>query len=360
MRHKIVFLIILVATAVSCNRSDERIQPRKGDIIESVYASVTLQPDSLYAAYAAVGGIVAQTFVNEGDVVSKGAPLMQITNDAPQLNTENARLALELARKNLAGQSAVLKELEENIAVARLQLQQDSLSYFRQKSLWEKNIGTQNEYDARRTAYEIARKNLMALESRYYRTKNELETQVQQAENNYRTSLIATHDYTVKSQINGKVYDVFKDPGELVNLQEPVASVGSAQTFVIELLIDEVDIARVEKGQQVLVTLDAYKGEVFSAVLTRIYPQKNERTQTFKAEARFSNPPGKLYPGLSGEGNIIINKKEGALIIPRNYMVDAMHVKTEDGLVKVTTGLYNMDEIEIRSGIDANTYLYKP
>ncbi|WP_040495335.1 efflux RND transporter periplasmic adaptor subunit [Fulvivirga imtechensis] len=360
MLQRLLLTISVVFTFASCNNDDQRIQPKVGSITESVYASVTLQPEGLYSAYAAASGIVAEIYVKEGDAVQRGGRIMQITNDAPQLNMENARLALELARNNYKGRSAVLKELEKEIEVATLKLKQDSINFFRQKNLWQKNIGTQNEYDARKIAYEMAQSNLLALENRYERSKNELETQLRQAENTYRTALIATDDYTVTSKIEGKVYDVLKEPGELVGPQEPVASIGSAEDFVIKMLIDEVDIARVKLGQRVLITLDAYGNRVFEGELTKIYPQKNERTQTFTAEARFSKPPGTMYPGLSGEANIVVEHKENALIIPRSYLINENAVKTDQGVVEVETGLYSMDEVEIRSGLVAGTYIYKP
>ncbi|GAA0194050.1 efflux RND transporter periplasmic adaptor subunit [Fulvivirga kasyanovii] len=360
MPVKTIFYTFLIVLMISCGNDEERIRPQLGSITESVYASLTVQPDSLYDAHAAVGGIVAKVFVEEGENVSKGSEIMQITNDAPELNSQKAKLALELARENLKGNTAILKELNEDLEVARLKLKQDSLNYYRQKKLWEQNVGTQNEFDARKTAYEISQKNLLALKNRYKRTKNELQTQLEQAEVSYQTSLVASRDYTVKSELNGTVYSIYKEPGELVSLQEPVASVGSANNFIIEMLIDEVDIARVKVGQQVLITLDAYEGEVYMATLTKIYPQKNTRTQTFAAEARFIEPPAILYPGLSGEANIVISKKDKVVIIPRNYLVGEDQVKTDDGLITVKTGIYSMEKIEILAGLDTGTYIYKP
>lgn len=48
-----------------------------------------------------------------------------------------------------------------------------------------------------------------------------------------------------------------------MNTMEPLASVGSANNFIIELLVDEVDIVKIKVDQKTLVTLDAYGTEVF-------------------------------------------------------------------------------------------------
>ncbi|WP_245726507.1 efflux RND transporter periplasmic adaptor subunit [Pricia antarctica] len=358
MKKSILFFVTLLW--LSCDGKQEKILPRKTALTESVYSSVTVQPDSLYQAYAAVAGILDNNLVEEGDIVEKGTPLLQIINNTPKLNTENAKLALQLAWENYSGSSAVLKGLKDEIQAANLTFQNDSINFFRQKRLWEQQIGSKVEFDNRKLAYELSRNNLNLLRSRYDRTQNDLHTQVLQASNTLKTSQIATENFTVTSKINGKVYALFKEPGEIATTMEPLASVGSDAVFIIEMLVDEVDIVKLTVGQKVLVTLDAYQGEVFDADVSKIYPRKDERSQTFKVEARFKNPPKTLYPGLAGEGNIVIAQKEDVLTIPKSYLINGNQVKTENGSVAVKIGLQNLDQVEILEGLDADTPILKP
>ena len=350
----------LVLLLVSCGTNNEKINPSIRTITESVYSSVTIQPDSLYQAYAVVSGILEQNYVEEGDSVAIGTPIAQIINNAPQLNVENAKLNLELAVDNYSGNNALIRTLEDEIRAARLQAQNDSVNYFRQKNLWDQNIGSQVEYDTRKLAYELSSNNLSLLLSNYNRTKNELRTKVIQAENNYKTALITTGDFTVESKINGTVYALYKNRGELISTLEPLAAIGSTNKFIIEMLIDEVDIVKVSLGQTALVTLDAYGNEVFEAKVSKIYPRKDERTQTFKVEALFREMPSVLYPGLAGEGNIVVGVKENALTIPRNYLTNERQVRTNDGLVDVEIGLQNLELVEILSGLDKNSVVLNP
>jgi len=358
MLPRAYFLLILLLS--SCGDKQEEILPQKTTLTESVYSSVTVQPDSLYQVYAAVAGILDNNLVEEGDIVKKGTALLQIINNTPKLNTDNARLNLQLAKENYNGSSAILASLEDEIQAATLSLKNDSINYFRQKKLWEQNIGSKVQFENRKLAYELSQNNLRLLENRYQRTKNELSTQVQQAQNNYRTAQISTKDFTVSSKIDGKVYALFKNPGEIVNNMEPLASVGSATDFIIEMLVDEVDIVRLQEGQKALITLDAYGQQVFEAEISKIYPRKDVRSQTFKVEALFKDSPEKLYPGLAGEGNIIISKKDDVLTIPKAYLVNGNQVQTEDGLIEVKIGLQNLDQVEVLEGIDANTPILKP
>lgn len=357
---KRTFTGLLVLLILSCYAKKDETHAVNRPITEAVYSSVTIQPDSLYQAYAAVNGILDQNLVEEGDLVQKGTPLVQIINSSPKLNTENAKLELELARRNYEGKAAVLQSIEDEIKAAELSLAHDSVNFMRQRKLWEQKIGSKAEYDARKLAYELSSNSLSLLKNKYDRTQNELKTQLQQAENNYRSSLINTTDFTVKSKINGKVYALPKNPGEIVTTTQPVASVGSADKFIIEMLVDEVDIVKIKIGQEVLVSLDSYPGQVFPARLRKIYPKKDEKNQTFTVEALFEKEPKVLYPGLSGEGNIIIAEKEKALVIPKEYLIDGNKVRTDDGMKQVETGLQSLDSIEIKSGLSATTTIYKP
>lgn len=357
---RILITAFLLFFLFSCSKKEEKILPIERDLTESVYSSVIIQPDSLYQAYAIVSGILEHNLVDEGDIIAKNTPLAHITNNAPKLNTENARLAFELAKENYSGSADILDNIKDEIEVATLKFKNDSVNFFRQQNLWNQNIGSKVEYDTKKLNFEVSLNNLKLLQNKYNRTKNELQTAVKQARNNYQSALINTKDFTVKSSINGKVYALYKEPGEIVNSMEPVASVGSAHNFIINMLVDEVDIVRIATNQEVIVKLDAYANEVFKGKVSKIYPKKDERNQTFTVEATFLTPPKVLYPGLSGEANIIIATKEKVLTIPKEYLTNNSQVKTDGGLITVETGLQNLEYIEVTNGITKNTYLYKP
>ncbi|MEJ2584898.1 MAG: efflux RND transporter periplasmic adaptor subunit [Robiginitalea sp.] len=353
-------ILCFLFLATACGGKTETIHPELRDITASVYASATVQPDSMYRVHAAVSGILDSNLVEEGDLVAPGSSLLHITDQTPRLSAENARLQMELARVNYKGASSPLKDLEAQIRTAELTYHDDSLNFRRQEKLWSQNIGSLSAYENRRLAYERSRNQLQRLRTEYRQLEEELRTKMIQAQNTYESSLVNTEDYTVRSTIHGKVYALYKEPGELVTPNEPLALLGSEDTFVVELLVDEVDVVQLQVGQQALITLDAYPEELFETTLSKIYPQKDERSQTFRVEARFKTPPAVLYPGMSGEANIVVARKSGALTIPRSYMVGKDSVQTSGGMRKVVTGLETLDRIEILSGLEAETELIKP
>jgi HlyD family secretion protein len=354
-----VWLLLVLIVSNSCHNKREAIQPKYRELTESVYASVVVQPDSLYQVYAIVSGILDKNLIEEGDPVAKGQNIIQVINNTPKLNTENAKLQLQLAQENYNGRAAILKSIEDEILSAILKYKNDSTTFYRQKNLWDQQIGSKAEYDAKKLNYELSKNNLQLIRSRYQRTQSELLTALKQAKNNLATTQIASEDFTINSKINGKVYALYKEPGEIVNTMEPLAALGSKNRFIIEMLVDEVDIVKVNVNQLVVITLDAYGDQVFKGRVYRILPKKDEQNQTFTVEALFDHQPTKLYPGLSGEANIIITKKDSVLTLPISY-VRNNQVETESGIKDVETGMQNMEFVEIISGINANTKVYEP
>jgi multidrug efflux pump subunit AcrA (membrane-fusion protein) len=125
--------------------------------------------------------------------------------------------------------------------------------------------------------------------------------------------------------------------------------------------VDEFDIFKLKLGQELLVTMDSYKGQVFNARLTKILPIMNEKSKTFTVEAEFVSIPFKLFPNISFEANIVINTKKNVILIPREYLIhDSIVVLSKGDSLVIKTGLKDYKKVEVLSGIDLNTEILKP
>ncbi|WP_242928350.1 efflux RND transporter periplasmic adaptor subunit [Pontibacter vulgaris] len=358
MRLYFRFALMLLILA-ACAGKQEETQPTVADITESVYASGVVKSKDQYEVFPKVSGIIQQILVTEGDVVKKGDPLMKLENDAARLSTENARIAAEYAR--VSANSEKLNEIREAIDLARSKKQNDSLLLVRQRNLWANRIGTRVELEQRELNYKNSVTAYKSAILRYNDLKKQLNFAARQSQKSLQISETMADDYTVKSETNGKVYSVLKEKGEMVNPQMPVAVIGDADDFILELQVDEYDIARVKPGQKVLLNLDSYKGQVFEAKVYKVNPAMNERTRSFTVEASFVTTPPALYPNLTTEANILIQTKKNALLIPREYLLDGSFVMTEDKeKVQVKTGLKDYQKVEILDGLTKDDVIVKP
>ncbi|WP_439882697.1 efflux RND transporter periplasmic adaptor subunit [Pontibacter sp. MBLB2868] len=354
-----LLLVFILLILVSCGAKQEKTSPTVEDISESVYASGVVKSKNQHLVYPKVSGIIQELYVTEGDVVAEGAPLMKLDNEAARLSTENARIAAEYAR--VSANAEKLKELQASIDLARSKKQNDSLLLVRQRNLWAKQIGTKVELEQRELNYKNSVTAYKSALLRYNDLKKQLDLAAKQSQKNLQISQTMTDDYTVKSETKGKIYSVLKEEGEMVSPQVPVAIIGDADDFIVELQVDEFDIASIKPGQKVLLNLDSYKGQVFEAKVYKVNPAMNERTRSFTVEASFTKAPPALFPNLTTEANIVIKVKKDALTIPREYLQDGSYVTTEDKeKVKVKTGLKDYQKVEIVDGLSKDAILVKP
>jgi len=362
MNHIQPFLFLGIALSVlsSCKPDKEVIHPEYRALVESVYASVTVEPEELYQVFPASSGVLKSVLIEEGDTVSMNQLLAEVEADEPTINAENAALKSKLSEESYLGAASALARLKDDIRMAEDQLRIDSLNYVRQQRLSEKEIGSQVDLENRKLKYESSLNRLATLRSSLKETDRELRNQLKLSKNELDRALSRLGDYSIRSRINGKVYSLLNNEGELVNAQQAFAEIGMRNTFVLKLLVDEVDITKVKLGQRTLITLDAFADTVFEAEITKIYPSKNEQTQTFMVEATFVSLPEGLYNGLAGEANIITAQSENVLVIPSEYLFEGNKVKTKKGAVTVTIGKRNMEWLEITSGLDTNSVLLNP
>lgn len=350
----LIFLLLLIA----CQKKVEKIQPTIESISESVYASGVIKSKQQYQVFGTTSGLIQKILVKEGDIVKIGDPLFVIQNETSRLNAENAKLAADFAQMNIDGDK--LNDLMSALETAKSKMINDSIILQRQKSLWSQQIGSKLQLEQAELAYVSSSNNYRSAFFRYKDLKRQLKFSAEQSKKQYDISNSLSKDYIIKSQIEGKVYSINKEIGELVTAQMPLAIIGNATDFLTELQIDEKDIVRVKLGQQVFFTMDSYKGKAFDGKISKINPIMNERSRTFLVEAEFVDKPEQLYPNLTCEANIVIEKKEKAMTIPRAYILNDSLVTLENKNQKVIkTGLKDYQKVEILSGLNVDDFIIK-
>ena len=352
------YIILLIIVLSACGKKLDATYPTVDKITHSVYASGTIKSVAQYEAYSKVNGILDQLLVKEGDLVTKGQTILKLANKAQELGYENAKLLANYSSEN--SNLEKLNQAQTELEVAKLKMENELSLLDRQKKLWSNEIGTKNDVDQRELAY----KNGVALYNASRLKLNDLKKQIdfqsKQTQKSAAISSTSMNDYVVKSEIAGRVYSLAKEKGELITTQTPVAIIGDANQFYIELQVDEYDIASLKKGQKAIISMDSYKGATFEAVIEKIYPLMNEKSKSFKVDAVFISPSKNLFPNLSAQANIIIEVKENALLIPRSFLIDNEYVylATKEKR-KVKTGLMDYEKVEILAGITVKDALVK-
>lgn len=355
----ILAYVLLMTGLLGCGAEETGVRPRLTSLTEAVYSAAVVRPRESYTVYAAVPGIIGESNLREGKRVRRGEVLLRVRGEQAELEARRARLQYTQAYNNAAGQETILHEMTIGLETAALQLANDSSLHARQARLWKQNIGSRQAYETARLRFETSRNRLRELHRTYARRSAELGAQLELARTALDQSRRVADDHLVRAERDGVVYEVLREMGESVTPQTPLARVGSTDDFLLRLSVDEVDIARVVAGQTVVVVLDAYGEQTFTATLTAVMPYKDPRTQTYTAEAEFERGPDRLFDGLAGEANIVVSRRQNVLTLPVECIGPDNTVRTAEGTRRVVTGVTDFRYTEIISGIDSATVVYQ-
>ncbi|HPH45597.1 MAG TPA: efflux RND transporter periplasmic adaptor subunit [Chryseolinea sp.] len=346
---------------LSACKKESTIKPEVKPLMEAVYASGFVVAEGEYQVFSQVEGSLVDKLVKDGEDVKQDQPLFIIEGDQQSSRNQLAKENYDMAAKNAGSDSPILRELSATVASAKTKMSFDSLNAARYSNLLKSNATSQVDFDRIKLTYENSKNDYVLQKSRYQKTKNQLYIELQNAKSQLQISTDERGRYTVRSEVNGKVFKTMKEKGELVRRSEALAVLGQDNTFYLQLSIDELDVHRIKKGQEVLVKIDAYPDHVFKASVAKVYSMVNAQQQSLRVDASFTEPLPGSFSGLAVEANIIIQQKQKALVIPKSILLegDSVLIKTENGekKIKVMLGIETLDEVEIVAGVDSDDRL---
>lgn len=355
MKLRIILLPLLL---LGCAQQSETIKPTVKPLMEAVYASGFVVSDQEYQVFSMADGTVQQIALREGEVIKKGQPLLMVESQQ-----QNARytIARESYEQALANKGPALAELKALVESAHSKLKFDSVNLVRYENLLKSNATSRVEYDRAQVQYTNSRNEYLGILSRLTKSENELNLAIQNAYNQLAIAEEESGNYVLRSELDGMVFKIMKEQGELVRRGELVAVVGKPDNFYLKLTVDELDVQRVQAGQEVVIRIDAYPQQVFRGKVRKVFPMVDTRQQSLRVDAELSEKLPGLFSGLAVEANIIIRQKDMAVVIPRQYLLpgDSVMIRTEAGpqKIKVVRGIETLQEVEILEGLNADSNL---
>ncbi|WP_020597925.1 efflux RND transporter periplasmic adaptor subunit [Spirosoma panaciterrae] len=356
-RSLLVSFVILTA----CKHGTDGLSPTYRDLTEAVYASGNIYPRNEYTVTADAAGILQKRLVNEGDSIQQNQLLFVLESATEDARQQAAANAYRQARANLGPNSPVLAELEAQVRNARTRLTNDSINYNRFRELYSQNATSKAELERAELNYTLSKNNFRAQLNTLQRSRDQIQLDVANNRSQLVSSEEAGRNTRIRSLLNGKVYEVYKDPGEVVRVGDQLALVGSGNHLYAQLAVDESDFGRMRIGQEVILKADVYPDKVFKARVSKIYPKLNRSDQSFRVDAEFIGDRPDAYYGLTLEANIIISQNKHVLTIPKSYVVGTDSVWIEqDGKkqkIKFQKGAENFDMVEVKGGLTEQSKL---
>ncbi|HNQ12724.1 MAG TPA: efflux RND transporter periplasmic adaptor subunit [Bacteroidia bacterium] len=365
MRWKVVIksctIVFVLFVLGACSTNNEEYIVKSGSITESVFASGNIMAGNEYKVFASGNGRLLRIVKKVGESVRKGDTILVMDADRLDAMRSSTIDAYQLAESNADENGPVLGELNARLNAALTKYKHDSIQFARYTNLFKENACSKLDLDRAQLAFNISKDEWIAANNRLKQTRASLRTSLQSASNQVKLSNKDAEEYYVISKIDGRVLNLFYDQGEMIVRSTPVAIIGNDQSYSIQLIVDELDMAKIEAGQKAFIRMNAYPEKVLDAEIVSIFPFIDNRIQSFRADAVFTSEIPVLMSGMALEANILCQSKENVIMVPLKYLVGKDSVLlSSNQRVKVETGLRTLDNVEIISGLQTGDRILLP
>ncbi|RJQ14403.1 MAG: efflux RND transporter periplasmic adaptor subunit [Nitrospiraceae bacterium] len=269
----------------------------RGDIIEAVTASGTVNAVTTVLVGTQVSGTIRNIHVDFNSPVKKGQ-LIALIDPA----TFEAQVAQ--AKANLMSAKANLEKAEAELVDAKRTMD-------RNRVLFSRNLIAGSDVDTSETRHETSRAQVSVAKAQVAQTEAALRI----AETNLRYTRIL-------SPVDGIVVSRNVDVGQTVaaSFQTPTLfTIAEDLTKMqIDTNVDEADIGRVLSGQDVEFSVDAHPDITFRGTVSQIRnaPITVQNVVTYDVVIKVDNPEFKLKPGMTTNVSIVLSIKNDVLKIP--------------------------------------------
>jgi HlyD family secretion protein len=354
--------------------------PHRGPIERLLSVSGTLVATSTVSVTPKISGRIERILVEEGRSVAAGDLLVQIEDQAPALQVEQARAAWQAAeaQREKARQGIRPEELENARALyakAQADLATAEESFARAEKLYKGGTIAKAQYEeadsalrSARTQVENAGRTLKMMEEGGSPEEQQMaRSQAQAMEASYELARLQL-DYTrIRAPASGVVARILKDEGNVVGTGTTILVLVQDDPIRVEVALPEKYYGEVLANTeriQARVSPIAYAGSApFLGRIQSVAPTVSPGSRTFAVTLEIGNPGRLLRPGMYTPVELVLQTVPDALLVPmsallRREAVEFVFVLRQDerGIIRasareVRTGLESLEEVQIVSGL---------
>jgi len=299
----------------------------------------------------------------EGAMAKEGDPVVKFDASKQQADLDDRLSKLKIANATLhrANQEYTIqeKQLELNLQKAR-------------RNYDEKKHEAPRAAEEAKMELDLAELNFEAKLDQIKSDVQKAELEVQRAKQQADQSQRELDQLTMEAPIPGMVVylEIWKG-GTMSKVQEGdspwpgqgLINLPDLSEMVVKATVSEVDAAKVDTGQQVIVTLDAfpdmrYRGLVARKGTLARRKEPGSKINVFEVDVDILDKDDNLKPGMSASAKIVIGRFDSVVSVPLEAVFERegqtvvyMHNKKKR---EVEVGRRNDMEIEILSGLDGD------
>jgi len=307
MKKLITIVVLLIAIGAAgafyyANRGEKEptittVKTSRGDIVDGVGATGTLQAVTTVTVGTQVSGIVQEMYADFNSIVKKGQVIARLDPSLLQTQVETAQANLTNANANLERQKVVVADAQSKLT--------------RAKELADRQLINKVDLENAEVTAKQADAQLKSTQS-----------QIVQAEAAVNKAKVDLDHTVITAPIDGIVIKRSVDKGQTV-----AASMSAPELFIIaadltqmqvNANIDESDVGRIRPHEAVTFRVDAYPTETFHGEVrqVRLNPTTVQNVVTYSTVIDVPNPDYRLTPGMTANVIIEIARRTNVLRIP--------------------------------------------
>ena len=307
MKKLITIVVLLIAIGAAgafyyANRGEKEptittLKTSRGDIVDGVGATGTLQAVTTVTVGTQVSGIVQEMYADFNSIVKKGQVIARLDPSILQTQVETAQANLVNANANLERQKVVLADAQSKLT--------------RAKELANRQLINKVDLENAEVTAKQAEAQLKSTQS-----------QIVQAEAAVNKAKVDLDHTVITAPIDGIVIKRSVDKGQTV-----AASMSAPELFIIaadltqmqvNANIDESDVGRIRPNEAVTFRVDAYPTETFHGTVrqVRLNPTTVQNVVTYSTVIDVPNPDYRLTPGMTANVVIEIARRTNVLRVP--------------------------------------------
>jgi membrane fusion protein (multidrug efflux system) len=292
--------------------------PSYEEVSHTLEAVGSFLPEDEMTVGAEVDGTIKKLFVDEGTIVQKDQPLLEIDDEKFRLAVEETEAQLRESQARLANSKSTLTRMSK---------------------LMHDGVVDQQRFDDAKTQVVL-----------HQAAVEKLQAMLNQAQKSLRDTYVAT-------PMEGIVSDRMVAVGEYVKVGAALVKVVDSNPLKLAFSLPEKDAGLLRSGQKVLISTRVYPGAAFEGSIYFINPKVDTATRTIEVKAWVDNSEYKLRPGFFVDVTVILNKRQ-ALVLPesavtvREGRVIVMAVENDKIVYRrVTPGVRFDGKVEVLDGV---------
>ncbi|MBV2248050.1 MAG: efflux RND transporter periplasmic adaptor subunit [Lentimicrobium sp.] len=316
------------------------------NIIKKTVATGKIVPRKEIEIKPRISGIIAEIYVEAGDKVKVGDMIAKIRIIPNMIN---------------------LNEAESRLDRARISLEDASMNYDRQKTLFEGKAIAAAELQNYEVALKNARQDVITAENNLQLIREGITRSAGSASNTIIRSTIAGMVLTVPVEVGNSVIE-----SNTFNDGTTIATVADMGEMIFKGKVDESEVGKLHEGMGLNLTVGAIDTENFSARLEHISPKGVEENGAIQFEIRAAvslKDSVFIRAGYSANADIVLERRDSVLAVQESlvkYEGDSAFVEIEtapqtfekrciktglsDGInVEVLQGLSKKDKIKLQN-----------